>query len=176
MPWSTRSTRLVVVALLLIALLLPGASLLAQRASAEPAPEQRSSARAGGVVVGEKVAINGRVPQKVRRPVVLQKRVAKTWRRIDRSQTDRKGRFHFKLRARAGQLRVLAPSVRVGRERLPAWTSSRRVVRVQHQRGALSVAAPGVPGGTLDGAPLDDGEGGGAAPAVLNCSTCARVS
>jgi GH18 family chitinase len=140
----SRSGRLVVAALLVVALVLPAASLLVQRAAAaqpDPAPWPRA-------VAGEQVAVTGSVPQRVRRPLVLQQRVGRRWQAVETGRSERSGRYRFHVPARNAVLRVHAPVVRVGRERLPAWTSSPRRVRVEEQRGTLTAPAT-VPAGTL---------------------------
>lgn len=131
LPMS-RSTVRLAVALLVIALVLPVVSLIATRADSVERP-----ARTVGVIAGERVAMAGAVPQRVRRPVTLQRRVGGQWRQVDRSRTSRAGRYAFDLRARAATYRVVARSVQAGRERLPAWTSRRTVVAPRAQTGSL---------------------------------------
>src|SRR4051794_25546605 len=97
----TRSTVRVAAALLVLALVLPILALVAARADAA-VPTTR-------VVAGEQVVIAGATPQRVRRPVVLQRLVRGHWRAADRSSTSGAGRYRFTLRARAVTYRVLAP-------------------------------------------------------------------
>jgi chitinase len=127
-----RSTVRVAVALPAIALLLPILSLVAARASSVDRPVSKMSA-----IAGERVAIRGAVPQRVRRPVALQRRVGGHWHQVDRARTSRAGRYSFELRARGATYRVVARSVQAGRERLPAWTSRRTTVAPQVQTGSL---------------------------------------
>ncbi|GAA4736141.1 hypothetical protein GCM10023350_19970 [Nocardioides endophyticus] len=88
------------------------------------------------------LVIAGVVPQRVRRPVALQRRVDGHWRQVDRARTSRAGRYAFDLWARAATYRVVARSVRAGRERLPAWTSRRTTLSPLAQRGAVRCADP----------------------------------
>lgn len=127
-----RSTVRVAVALLVIALILPVVSLVVARAGAAERPARTVSA-----IAGERVTIGGAVPQQVRRPVTLQRRVGGHWKAVDRARTSRAGHYGFALRARAATFRVVAGGVRVGRERLPAWTSRRTRVVPTVQTGAL---------------------------------------
>ncbi len=125
MPRSTvRST----VALLVTALVLSVVSPVATRADSAERPVRTVSA-----VAGERVVLAGAVPQRVRRPVALQRRVGGHWRQIDRARTSAAGRYAFTVRARAATFRVVARGVQAGRERLPAWTSRRTRVRVLAQ-------------------------------------------
>lgn len=123
-------TRLLVV-LLPIAIVIPVLGVVSADAAA---PTRTVSA-----IAGEPVAFAGTTPRKVKRPLVVQQLVGKTWRTVQKERTDKAGRYRFELRARAATYRVLAPRVRVGRERLPAWTSPSTTVRLLSQGATMTV-------------------------------------
>jgi len=151
----TRSTVRVAMALLLIALALPVVSLVAARADSVESIAVERPARTVIAVAGERVVIGGAVPQRVRRPVALQRRIGGHWRQVDRARTSRAGRYSFDLRARAATYRVVARSVQAGRERLPAWTSRRTIVRVLPKHVPPTITAP-VPAPPADKPPADN--------------------
>lgn len=141
---SRSASRRIVMALLVLALVLPVGSVLAVRASAEAAslPTAGTAAAVGSrdawvlaAVAGETVRIGGATPEEVRRPVVLQRRADGRWRAVGRARTDGDGRYAFDVRAQAMTYRVRARGVQAGRERLPAWTSRMGRVRLLGQRG-----------------------------------------
>ncbi|WP_134740466.1 glycosyl hydrolase family 18 protein [Nocardioides sp. 503] len=104
-------------------------------ASSPPARAERGTTP---VVAQERVTVAGRVPGRVRRPVVLQSRDGGRWEPQDRARSTARGGYTWRLRApaRTTRYRVVAPPTRVGARHLRAFTSRVTTLRPVRQRGA----------------------------------------
>jgi Tol biopolymer transport system component len=94
---------------------------------------------------GTNATFKTKLPTRVKRPAVLQRQVGRTWVKVEKARSNRRGKVVFRnvFVASDARWRVKARSIRSGGTRLPAVLSAARRIRPTPRAELVSVAPNG---------------------------------